>query len=133
MRLRIACHQNSGAGPGTGQFKKNKDMTASKKCYEYRGHRVTISYTTYRKTGTLAVLMNYIDGEMESDYDVVSVNLCSGLQDGQMAYVDTNNIPEIDRWLVENGIAEDTGVRTVSGFCTYPLLQFNQVQEEATL
>ena len=88
-------------------------MTASKKCYEYRGHRVTISYTTYRKTGTLAVLMNYIDG--------------------QMAYVDTNNIPEIDRWLVENGIAEDTGVRTVSGFCTYPLLQFNQVKEEVTL
>lgn len=108
-------------------------MTASKKCYEYRGHRVTISYTTYRKTGTLAVLMNYIDGEMECDYDVVSVNLCSGLQDGQMAYVDTNNIPEIDRWLVENGIAEDTGVRTVSGFCTYPLLQFKQVKEEVTL
>ena len=67
------------------------------------------------------------------DYDVVSVNLCSGLQDGQMAYVDTNNIPEIDRWLVKNGIAEDTGVRTVSGFCTYPLLQFNQVKEEVTL
>ena len=133
MRLRISCHQNSGAGPETGQFKKNKDMTVSKKCYEYRGHRVTISYTTYRKTGTLAVLMNYIDGEMECDYDVVSVNLCSGLQDGQMAYVDTNNVPEIDRWLVKNGIAEDTGVRTVSGFCTYPLLQFNHVQEEVTL
>lgn len=133
MRLRISCHQNSGAGPETGQFKKNKDMTVSKKCYEYRGHRVTISYTTYRKTGTLAVLMNYIDGEMECDYDVISVNLCSGLQDGQMAYVDTNNVPEIDRWLVKNGIAEDTGVRTVSGFCTYPLLQFNHVQEEVTL
>ena len=37
---------------------------------------MTISYTTYRKTGTLAVLMNYIDGEMECDYDVISVNLC---------------------------------------------------------
>ena len=35
------------------------------------------------------------------------------------------------KWLVKNGIAEDTGVRTVSGFCTYPLLQFNHVQEEA--
>ena len=131
MRLRISCHQNSGAGPETGQFKKNKDMTVSKKCYEYRGHRVTISYTTYRKTGTLAVLMNYIDGEMESDYDVISVNLCSGLQDGQTAYVDTNNVPEIDSWLVKNGIAEDTGVRTVSGFCTYPLMVFNNVEKEA--
>ena len=74
---------------------------------------MAISYTTYRKTGTLAVLMNYIDG--------------------QMAYVDTNNIPEIDRWLVENGIAEDTGVSPVSGFCSFPLLQFNQVKEEVTL
>ena len=33
--------------------------------------------------------------------------------------------------ILRQGIAEDTGVRTVSGFCTYPLLQFNQVQEEA--
>ena len=69
---------------------------------------MTISYTTNRKTGTLAVLMNYIDGDMECDYGVVSVNLCSGLQDGQMAHVYTNNIPQIDRWLLENGIAEDT-------------------------
>ena len=106
-------------------------MTTGKKCYEYRGHRVAISYTTYRKTGTLAVLMNYIDGEMECDYDVISVNLCSGLQDEQTAYVDTNNIPEIDRWLEENGIAEDTGVRTVSGFCTYPLMVFNNAEKEA--
>ena len=106
-------------------------MTTGKKCYTYRGHRVAISYTTYRKTGTLAVLMNYIDGEMESDYDVISVNLCSGLQDGQTAYVDTNNVPEIDSWLVKNDIAEDTGVRTVSGFCTYPLMVFNNVEKEA--
>ena len=33
--------------------------------------------------------------------------------------------------ILRQGIAEDTGVRTVSGFCTYPLLQFNHVQEEA--
>lgn len=106
-------------------------MTTGKKCYAYRGHRVAISYTTYRKTGTLAVLMNYIDGEMECDYDVISVNLCSGLQDGQTAYVDTNNIPEIDRWLEENGIAENTGINTVSGFCSYPLMVFNNAEKEA--
>ena len=35
--------------------------------------------------------------------------------------------------VLTDGIAEDTGVRTVSGFCTYPLLQFNQVKEEVTL
>ena len=33
--------------------------------------------------------------------------------------------------ILRQGIAEDTGVRTVSGFCTYPLLQSNHVQEEA--
>ena len=106
-------------------------MTTGKKCYEYIGHRVAISYTTYRKTGTLAVLMNYIDGEMECDYDIISVNICSGLQDGQTAYVNTNNIPEIDRWLEENGIAENTGINTISGFCTYPLMVFNNVEKEA--
>ena len=92
---------------------------------------MTISYTTYRKTGTLAVLMNYIDGEMECDYDVISVNLCSGLQDGQTAYVDTINIPDFERWLEENGIAVDSGIRTVSGFCTYPLMVFNNAEKEA--
>ena len=41
------------------------------------------------------------------------------------AYVDTNNCPYADQ-LLEQGIAIDTGLTEQSGFCTYPLWQFNE-------
>lgn len=41
------------------------------------------------------------------------------------AYVDTNNCPFADQLLTQ-GIAIDTGLTKQSGFCTYPLWQFNE-------
>ena len=32
-----------------------------------------------------------------------------------------NNMPGIGRWLKENKLGVDMGVRATSGFCTYPL------------
>ena len=47
------------------------------------------------------------------------------IQDGYAAFVDTNNIPGIDTWLEEQGIARNTGILGRSGFCTYPLMLFD--------
>lgn len=41
------------------------------------------------------------------------------------AYVDTNNFPFANQ-LLEQGIAEDTGITRQSGFCNYPLWRFNE-------
>lgn len=41
------------------------------------------------------------------------------------AYLDTNNHPEVEDWLTENGLAEFAGLRKQSGFCTYPLYRLN--------
>lgn len=41
------------------------------------------------------------------------------------AYVDTNNCRFTDQ-LLKQGIAVDTGFTKQSGFCTYPLWQFNE-------
>ncbi len=41
------------------------------------------------------------------------------------AYVDTNNLPGIDEWLVEKGIAVKTLFTKRSGYCQYPLVFFN--------
>ena len=41
------------------------------------------------------------------------------------AYIDTNNCPFADQLLAQ-GIAIDTGLTKQSGFCTYPLWQFNE-------
>lgn len=41
------------------------------------------------------------------------------------AYIDTNNCRFADQ-LLKQGIAIDTGLTKQSGFCTYPLWQFNE-------
>ena len=41
------------------------------------------------------------------------------------AYVDLNNCPFATQ-LLEQGVAVDTGLTKQSGFCTYPLWQFNE-------
>ena len=40
-------------------------------------------------------------------------------------FVDTHNVPDIDNWLVENGLAFYTNKRAQSGFLTYPVLRFD--------
>lgn len=96
---------------------------ASKKQYRFRNMDVVLDKTSYRSSGTLAVIMNTM---IEDDgYIMVTVNLSSPLQQGEYAFVDTNNLSGIDSWLEENGIAEHTGITARSGFCTYPLMKFN--------
>ena len=46
------------------------------------------------------------------------------------AYVDTNNCWFADE-ILETGIAEDTGLTKISGFCKYPLWSFKEEFLEA--
>ena len=41
------------------------------------------------------------------------------------AFVDDNNIPRMERWLCENGIATPTGNFGLSGFCVYSEFRFD--------
>ena len=41
------------------------------------------------------------------------------------AFVDTNNCPWAEEFIQENGLGEFTGIYGNSGFCTYPLYEFN--------
>lgn len=40
-------------------------------------------------------------------------------------FVDVNNYPWIDKWLIDNSIAEPAGKVAKSGFCIYPAFKFN--------
>lgn len=40
-------------------------------------------------------------------------------------FIDINNYPWIDEWLIENSIAEPIGKIAKSGFCIYPAFKFN--------
>ena len=87
------------------------------KQYKYKGQSVSLKTDTYQNNGTLAVLIEHEDGEI----DVITTNLNSPFQSDSMAFLDTNNYPGIDRWIEKNGLGLPMGVQEQSGFCKYPL------------
>jgi hypothetical protein len=92
------------------------------KTFKYKGINVHVKYDTYVNNNTLAVELFSTNGLM---IDVVTVNLCSLMQGSTLAFIDTNNLPDIGKWLEDNGIAVPMGYSERSGFCNYPLYAFN--------
>ena len=88
------------------------------KSYEYRGKQVTLERSAYQNNGTLALIMNELNGE---GYAVVTVNLNHPMQSYDMAFLDENNYPGIGKWIEENRLGMQMGLVAVSGFCRYPL------------
>lgn len=117
-----ALPSESGSSGGHNNLKSIFKM--ERKIYDFRGVKVSLRKESYRTNGTLAVIMDEV--ESGDEYAVMTVNLCSPMQDGsRLAFVDTNNIEGIDKWLVGQGLATHAGVHASSGFCTYPLMSFN--------
>lgn len=71
--------------------------------------------------GNLAITLTCDNGE---PYGNLTTNLDNKLPEN-MAYVDTNNMPDAERFIKENDLGEDTGLIAKSGYCTYPLYKFN--------
>lgn len=82
---------------------------------------VEVKAETYRNNNTLALTLNYEDG----DRDVVTVNLNSLFQSDSMVFLDTNHYPDIERWIRQNGLGIAMNVTERSGFCEYPLYTIN--------
>lgn len=91
---------------------------------------VTVRYTKYSSNNTLAVQLIHTK-EPWSVHATITVNLdgnpfgMDSRQDGRFAYVDTNNCPWAEQFLEENKIARRTGIFAPSGYCVYPLYEFN--------
>lgn len=93
---------------------------------------VTVRFTKYPSNNTLAVQLI----EATSPWCVfatITVNLQGTLfefdrhqDETKYAYLDTNNCPWVEQFLEENGIAKHTGFFGLSGYCTYPLYEFDQ-------
>ena len=83
-----------------------------------RQTKVTLKKTTYRNNGTMALILNELDGD---EYAVVTVNLNHPLQSDDMAFLDENNYPGIGKWIERNHLGLPMGVIAASGFCRYPL------------
>ena len=85
---------------------------------------VTLTVNTYVDNNSLYVGMTTAEDGFPEPYGDVTVNLLSSVPP-YCAFVDTNNMPELEDFLVKNGIAEFTGLMQKSGYCSYPLYQFN--------
>lgn len=88
--------------------------------YLFNGEKVTLIVSTYASYNNLYVGL-ISEGEPYAD---IAVNL-EPLTDPYTAFVDTNNLPNIDKFLTDNHIAEFLGPIQTSGYCEYPLYRFN--------
>lgn len=92
------------------------------KTYKYLNSEYTLKKSRYTNNGTLAVVLCNDEEEF-----VITVNLEWGfIINPQQQYVDTNNCPDIEKFLTENGIAKKIpNCECQSGWCTYPLYEFD--------
>ena len=96
------------------------------KTYSYNGYNIHFERTKYiYGNNALALVMVCDDG---SPYAVMTVNLEGYQIDNEYhSFVDTNNLgEELVDWIIENKIGFDTGIRHQSGYCIYPLIEFNK-------
>lgn len=64
------------------------------------------------------------DGEMQP-FAVITKSFGEFIGLKNCAYIDLNNCPYAEQ-LLKEGIAKDTGFTKRSGYCTYPLWEFNE-------
>ena len=102
----------------------DKKLTPFEFCGEL--YNLAVRYSRYTYSNSLAVrLINLDDGE---SFGMATVALPESVcLDDDMQFVDTNNLPNIANWLIENGLAKRTSRKGYSGFCTYPAMRFLNV------
>ena len=106
-----------------GQEEKT-DGTLELKTHFGTTENVTLTVNTYADNSSLYVGMTTMEDGFPEPYGDVTVNLLAAVPP-YCAFVDTNNMPELEDFLVKNGIAEFTGMMQPSGYCNYPLYLFD--------
>ena len=86
-------------------------------------YKVTMEKSSYHNNGNLAIRLYCSEGP----FATLTVNL-EKLPKGY-AYVDTNNCPWAESFISENNLGRFTGEYGFSGFCSYPLYNFNPKKE----
>ena len=79
-----------------------------------------ITLSSYNNNNNMAIIL---DTETDGQYGVASVNFDK--LDRGYAYLNTNNLPGIDKVFEDLGFAEFTGIKCKSGWVEYPLYKFD--------
>lgn len=89
------------------------------------GHNnVYLEINNYLDNNNMFIHLMAREDGFDEPYGNVTVNLGIKVPD-YCAYVDLNNMPELEGFIEENGLGEFTGIVQRSGFCEYPLYMFN--------
>lgn len=91
-------------------------------------HTIALVKRTYYQGGGLAVnMVEYTNGYPEP-YATLTVNLDTHFPlKKETAFLNTNICDGTDmlQWVIDNNIASPVGISERSGFCEYPLVEFN--------
>lgn len=92
-------------------------------------YTLTFQKTTYQNNGSLAIqVMCQEKGEdFVEPYCRLTTNLEVPPVNENMAYIDTNNVPQdLVQMLLDAGVMKFTGVDQMSGWCIYPEAEFDK-------
>lgn len=88
---------------------------------------IGLQLTKYSENDNLAIIMRCYteDGFYDGDFAKLTVNLSEKLPENQ-AYVDTNNLGvDVCEWIFDNHLGKCLPRFKQSGFCMYPLFEFD--------
>lgn len=88
---------------------------------DFGTYDVNTRRTSYCNNGGLAIVL---DSPTEGPFATLTVNLESKLP-ANYAFVDTNNCPWAEQFIREHKLGKPTGMVGYSGYCTYPLYEFD--------
>lgn len=109
----------------TKTFNHTITYSCTRETYPHKFYLVTDAYVN---NGTLAVIvMEVMPDGTEEEFDTITVNIMESnfLDRDNLAYIDINNCSWAEKLLKQHKFAKDTGYCGHSGFCTYPLYEFN--------
>ena len=85
---------------------------------------VQLEINSYMNNNGLYIGMLSKEEDGFEPYGDMTVNLTEKAPD-YCAYLDTNNLSGIEKFVVDNDLGEFTGFTQRSGFCEFPLYMFN--------
>ena len=90
--------------------------------------KVAVTVNTYNNGSNLYVGLLCLNerGIPEDPYADLTVNLPEYELEPYEAFIDTNNFPDAEQFLEENGLAFHTGTYGGSGYCIYPVYEFDR-------
>ena len=89
---------------------------------DFGTYDVDIFVSRYCDNGNLAI---QLISPTEGPFATITVNLSAGQLPEDCAFVDTNNCPWAPDFIAEHGLGRCTCMIGASGYCTYPMYEFD--------